>query len=68
VIDCIEGFVAVRKRALGSMSLSPQEKRPGAVLRETRRDMITRYMDVMGPKLHSIAGEGARSGRGRPSS
>ena len=56
VIDCIEGFVAVRRRALGSMSLSAQEKRPGAVLRETRRDMISRYMDVMGPKLHGVAG------------
>jgi hypothetical protein len=55
VIDCIEGFIKVRKRALGNMSLSQQEKRPGDVLRETRRDMINRYMDTIGPKLHGIA-------------
>ena len=29
VIDCIEGFVVTRRRALGSMQLSVQEKRPG---------------------------------------
>jgi hypothetical protein len=55
LIDCIEGFVSVRKRALGSMQLTAQEKRPGDVLRETRRDMIGQYMAVMGPRLRRIA-------------
>lgn len=54
VIDCIEGFIATRKRALGGMQLAPHEKRPGNVLRETRRDMITKYVEVMGPKLASV--------------
>jgi Exocyst complex component Sec6/PH domain len=55
VIDCIEGFVSVRRRALGAMTLTTQEKRPGQILRETRRDMINKYMDVIGPKLHAVS-------------
>lgn len=55
LIDCIEGFLRVRTTAVGTLELSPQENRPGNVLRETRRDMIAHYVDVMAPKLHSIA-------------
>ena len=55
LIDVIEGFVATRRRALGSMTLNATEKRPGHMLRETRRDMINKYIEVMGPKLHAVA-------------
>lgn len=55
LIDCIEGFTSVRKRALGGITLSAQEAKPGLLLRETRRSLITRYMEVMGPKLHDVA-------------
>lgn len=55
LIDCIEGYMNVRKRSVGAMTLSSQEKRPGHVLRETRRDLMSRYTAVMGPKLHGIA-------------
>lgn len=54
IIDCIEGFLKVRLNAVGSLSLTAQENRPGNVLRETRRDMIAKYVDVMAPKLRSI--------------
>lgn len=54
LIDCIEGHADARKRAVGSMTLSAQEARPGFLLRETRRGLIGRYMDVMGPKLHTL--------------
>ena len=54
IIDCIEGFLKVRNAAVGPISLSAQENRPGSVLRETRRDLIGSYVKVMTPKLAAI--------------
>jgi len=54
VIDCVEGFLKVRLNAVGSLSLAAQENRPGQVLRETRRDLIVQYLEIMAPKLQGI--------------
>ena len=63
VIDCIEGFISIRRRALGSMQLSVQEKRPGDVLRETRRDMIGRCVTIIIKTIFSAAVLPSRSVR-----
>jgi hypothetical protein len=36
----------VRRNVVGQLALSAQENRPGNMLRETRRDMISRYIEV----------------------
>ncbi len=54
VIDCVEGFLLVRVHAVGSLHLAAQENRPGQVLRETRRDLIAQYLEIMAPKLQGI--------------
>jgi len=50
----VESFLKMRAGAVGSLSLTVQENRPGSVLRETRRDMVAKYVHVMAPKLRNI--------------
>jgi hypothetical protein len=61
VIDCIEGFLRVRSAAVGPLQLTQSENRPGQVLRETRRDVIEKYLEVMAPRLQSEYGPTART-------
>lgn len=54
IVDCMEGYFNVRKKALGGMTLSEQENKWYGLLRDARYQMIGRYVSFMGPKLQTL--------------
>lgn len=54
LLDCIETYIAVRRKLQQDLTLTATEARPGLVLRENRRTVIEMYVSHMAPRLHEV--------------